>query len=443
MVTNTKRTTPVETLEARFFSALQPLADVHRWVIAHSGGLDSQVLLHLAAARLPPDRLALLHVNHQLQRQAGQWQTFSADQAAALGIPAYSTAVTPATDSEQAAREARYRAFADFLQPGDCLLLAQHADDQAETLLFRLLRGAGLAGLSAMPAERRLGRGRLLRPLLAVTRAELEAYAAAHRLSWVDDPSNLDSRYDRNFLRHQVLPLLKQRWPGLVPRWVETARLLGRTRAVLNGYLDRELAQLQGPWGQLWLEALPQADAPRREALLRRWLERQAGLQLNSAQLQRLEGELIAARRDAQPRLRLGGVELRRYRGGLYVVLLQDEAKAVATLERIEPGRMALGDGVLQVTPTGPGRGSLAQVRLIRRQGGERCRPHGRGGSCTVKKLLQEQGVPPWLRTAYPLLVKGDEVVAVPGICVCDPWWEASGRYFTLDWRSCALSERG
>ncbi|WP_051560308.1 tRNA lysidine(34) synthetase TilS [Marinobacterium jannaschii] len=428
---------------ARFAAALAPETKIRRWVIAHSGGLDSQVLLHLAAQLLPADRLLVLHINHQLQVDAGQWQAFSDSQARLLGLSFRCIRVCPESNSEQAARNARYGAFEALLQSGDCLLLGQHADDQAETLLYRLLRGAGLHGLGAMPVRRQLGRGVLLRPLLDCSRQQLESWAQAQHLDWVDDPSNQQNDYDRNYLRHEIIPRLKQRWPGLAQQWGETATRLQHSDQLLNRYLDAELESLTGSFDELRLEAIGAFDEIRRSHLLRRWVQIRAGLLLNAEQLQQIAATVIAAREDAQPLFQLPGWRLRRFRNGLYLVPAETGLEVAETLPELEPGELPLADGILSIERGDSGLKTLDGVRLVRRKGGERCRPCGRGGSCSVKKLMQEHHVPPWLRQRWPLLMAGDEVVAVPGITVCENWQGEKGRSFVLSWRAFALSERG
>lgn len=422
-----------------FRDLLQRSHDVRRWVIAHSGGLDSQVLLHLAAQHLPTDQILVLHINHHLQPQASAWAAFSATQAQQLGLRHKTIDVSPEDASEEKARAARYAAFTSVVQSGDCLLQAHHCDDQAETLLYRLLRGSGLRGLGAMPQQRTLSVGVLCRPLLSVPRAELEAYARAHGLEWINDPSNLDEGYDRNYLRHTVMPLLNARWPGVARRWQNTALQLRDTQQVLDEYLDQDLTRLCGPLGELRLSQMEGLAVGRRDLLLLRWLQR-AGVTVGRRQLDEIVATVIQARTDAQPQLKLGGWWLRRYRDGLY--LTPDQLSAREGLAQLALGAYRLSDGVLSVSWSETGLASLDGVSMVRRQGGERCRPAGRGGSCTVKQCLQEAGIPVWLRTDWPLLVADDEVVAVAGVCICEGWQGKNGGY-ALSWRSFALSEQG
>lgn len=421
-----------------FKSQLQQMPEPKRWLIGHSGGLDSQVLLHLASCILPKERLLVVHVNHHLQADAMCWADFSAQQASRFDLPHVILDTYPATPSEDSARSARYSAFESEMQAGDCLLLGHHGDDQVETMLFRFLRGTGLKGLSGMPVQRVLGTGMLCRPLLGYLRADLERYAREHLLDWIDDPSNSHTIYDRNFLRLNILPVLEGRWPGFKQRWLKTSEQLNASQQVLNEYLDADLVALRGKFGELLLPALSDYSPQRCDHLLRRWIEVYSGILLNAVQLAEIKRSLILARTDAEPQLKVQTLILRRYRGGLYVTPAQ--APVAQALSQITVGHFALGDGVLEVEPTGVGLKTLTDVYLVRRKGGERCRPVGRNGSCTVKKLLQEVGIPSWLKTHWPLLMIDNEVVAVPGICVCEGWQTKSSG-FNVSWRSFALSE--
>ena len=424
-------------IERHFQRLLQQMPEPNRWLIAHSGGLDSQVLLHLAGKYLAPERLLVLHVNHHLQSSAERWAEFSAQQASRYALPHQILNVYPDTPSEEAARRERYAAFESQMQAGDCLLLGHHGDDQAETMLFRLLRGAGLKGLSGMPVHRTLGTGRLFRPLLGCLRSDLERYAAEQHLVWVDDPSNEQAVYDRNFLRLDVFPLLEGRWPGFKQRWLKTSEQLTASQQLLNEYLDADLSSHVGAFGELSLSALCDCSAQRQDHLLRRWLERQVGVMLNTTQLDEIKRTLISSRADAEPQLKVEKIVIRRYRSALY--LTSAEALVPHELDQLSVGEFPLGDGVLQVSSADVGLSTLENVRLVRRKGGERCRPLGRNGSCTVKKLLQEAGIPPWLKVYWPLLMVGEAVVAIPGTCLCEGWQTKSGR-FNATWCSLALS---
>ncbi len=228
-------------------------ASPHYWV-AYSGGLDSTVLLRLCAALQqtgPVPRFTALHVHHGLHPQADAWADHCAAECRALGIELTTRRVearpAPGQSHEEAARNARYRAIQDQLGPGDTVLLAQHQDDQAETLLLQLFRGAGLAGLAAMPEHAQLSPGYLLRPLLDIPRSGLSAYAARQGLTWVEDPSNRDPAFDRNFLRHTVLPAIRTHWPGIGRSLARTARHCAEAAELLDARTAELISALRDP----------------------------------------------------------------------------------------------------------------------------------------------------------------------------------------------------
>ncbi len=428
--------------ERKFSKALafhsSSLKNVKRWVIAHSGGLDSQVLLYLASRMLPLPRVLVVHVHHHLQAEADEWAEFSKSQAELNSLPFARLDVFPENSSENAARTARYDAFAHLLEEGDCLLMGHHADDQAETILFRMLRGAGLVGLSGIVPYRVFESGHLLRPLLGCTRELLEKLALDVGLDHINDPSNTDLRYDRNYLRHSVIPLLKQRWPSLVERWQQNAVYIAESNRLLEEYMEGDLEVCLESNGSLNIAQLVRFSERRREALLRYWLFKASGLRINSQQLEVITKSVISAKHDADPCYDLGDQQLRRFQQCLYIVPKFKGGEVVSF--PVKPGDLDLGDGVLSVEHAESGLSSFQGVEVRRRQGGERCRPHGKKHSVAVKKLLQEAAIPSWQKVDWPLLFHGDELVAVPGICFCEGWYsEKSG--FSVLWCPFSLSD--
>lgn len=425
-----------DTLIAVFLESMQVYPG-KRWVIALSGGLDSIVMLHLAASQLPSNKLQILHINHHLQASAGAWSDFCRKQAESLALPFTQIDVYPANSSEAAARDARYSAFSRFLEAGDVLLLAHHADDQAETVLFRLLRGSGLNGLSGMPRSRMLGRNKIVRPLLSVPRLELEGWARTQQLSWIEDPSNQSSLYDRNFLRLKVLPALKKRWPEVVERLSATSQLLRDERQMLDQYLDQELCELSLDKYTLKGDLLASFEPFKRQSMIRRWVYTLQGDTLNEAQLAQLDKDFFHSALDKNPQFALKSAFLRRYKGNLY---LCSDQKAERTLESLllSEGRFDLEGGVLEIKSSQAGAGrlrTLDKVLCVKRLQGASCRPVGRGRK-TLKKLFQEASIPPWQRKNWPICMVGEEVVAIPGICICEGWSVASSEKqgFSLSW---------
>jgi tRNA(Ile)-lysidine synthase len=434
-------------LTIRLRQAMQPWRTAPAWRIAFSGGLDSSVLLHLLAdwaqyEELPP--LSAIHVHHGLQPAADAWPEHCAKLCARLNIPLdiVRVQVAPGASLEQAARRARYAAFAERLGPGEILLGAQHRDDQAETLLFRLLRGAGVRGLAAMPVSRSLGRGTLLRPLLGCSRAELHAYAQSHGLAWVEDPSNVDERFSRNFLRRQVMPLLAERWPQVTASLARSAGYLGEAQQLLEELAEMDLLAARGlcalPWlrlPSLDLSAVAALSDARQRNLLRHWL----------APLSRMPDsdhwagwyDLRDAAVDATPIWKLADGELHRADGRLWWL----------SGEWLRPPQpLDLPCGVLDEPAELPGNGHVhlqgelpqGHWHLRYRVGGESLQVPGRGRR-DLKRMLNEMRVPPFVRSRLPLLFDGDELMAVANLTQA-PGMAASG--VRLHW-SPPIGDRG
>jgi tRNA(Ile)-lysidine synthase len=414
---------PMSDLAARLVRDLAPWGNATTWHIAFSGGLDSTVLLHLLATltkHTTVPALNAIHVHHGLQSAADAWPQYCQSVCDALGVPlqVFQVQVQPGASLERAAREARYAAFSQVIRPNDVLLTAQHRDDQAETLLFRLLRGAGVKGLSGMPRQRALGQGQLLRPLLDVTRAELEAYALDQRLSWIEDPSNDDRRFSRNYLRHQVLPVMAQRWPQALASMARSAAHLNEAQGLLDdlAQLDLTQARVAGQFDWMGVPSLELAcltslsDARQRNAMSH-WL----------APLTRLPDsdhwsgwiDLRDATGDARPVWRLADGELHRSAGRVWWlsgVWLRSPSAVGPWTDPSKP--LALADnGVLTFTgqaPDGP-----LQIRY--REGGERLHLPERGHR-DLKRLLNERGVPGFVRGRLPLLYQGEQLLAVANL---------------------------
>lgn len=420
-------------LDLRLRHALQPWRTAPAWRIAFSGGLDSSVLLHLLAdwaryEQLPP--LSAIHVHHGLQSAADTWPEHCAQVCARLGIALdiVRVQVAPGASLEQAARNARYQAFTTRLGPGEVLLSAQHRDDQAETLLFRLLRGAGVRGLAAMPASRSLGQGHLIRPLLDCSRAELQAYAQSHGLAWIEDPSNADERFSRNFLRRQVMPLLVERWPQASSSMVRSAGHLSEAQQLLDELAEIDLAAAHGGSAFTWL-SLPSLYLPavtalseaRQRNLLRHWLAPYT--RMPDSDHWAGWGDLRDAAADAAPIWKLADGELHRADGRLW--WLSGE-----WLQPLAPLDLSFGSFSEPVELPGNGcvhlQGELPPGRwhLRYRLGGESLQVPGRGRR-DLKRLLNEMCVPAFVRPRLPLLFDGDELMAVanltrsPGIEAC------------------------
>lgn len=422
-------------------SLLTEHPQVRGLVVAYSGGVDSHVLLHLLATHrdlLGGRTLVAVYVDHGLHAQSGDWGRYCEGVCHALGVDFELLRVNARPEAgespEAAARRARYAVFEDRLQADEALLTAHQQDDQAETLLLQLLRGAGPRGLAAMPASAPLGKGRLLRPFLSRERADIMAYASARALVWIEDASNVDRRFDRNYLRHEILPLLRTRWPAVTRTLSRSARLCAESAQLLNELADADLGRAVAGENYLSIPVLREFGRSRLRNALRRWLKR-LGLPVPSeAQLDRVLTDALDAASDREPCIRWPGAEIRRYRERLYArvpPLPHDPARIVPWPAGQQDLTIA-GIGYLRLRPSRKGEegiplrlqpavlsGKPLSVRF--RHGGERLRLAGHAGSRSLKKLLQEAGVPPWERDRLPLLYAGEELAAVAG------FWAASG----------------
>jgi len=415
---------------------LQSLPPAGRYLVAYSGGLDSHVLLH-ALSRLGI-KLTALHVHHGLSPNAELWAEHCLAQSAALGVPCTVLRVQVAqgegSGREAAARSARYAALEQVLEEGEMLLTAHHRDDQAETLLLMLLRGAGVAGLAAMPPLRRFAAGWLARPLLDLPRDALLHYAQMHGLSWVDDESNFDTSLDRNYLRHELLPGLRRRWPAAGRALARSAAHLAEAKELLEELAVTDLNQTGGGRpGTLSVAALHGLSPPRRRNLLRHWL-RGLGLPLpDAAHLHRIEQEVLPARPDAEPEVGWPGAEVRRYRDDLHAMPpLMPLPAMELSWDTAQPLPLPDGRVLIAAAVTGTGlsaaRCAGAGITVRFRVGGECCAPAGRGGQRhELKKLFQEAGVPPWERKRVPLLFVDGVLAQVVGYWICEPYAAVPG----------------
>ena len=394
--------------------------------VAFSGGPDSSVLLH-ALAQLPMARargLRALHVDHGLHPDSMLWADHCRSFCAALDLPCDVRRVRVETGKgnglEAAARHARYAAFAAELRVGEYLLLGHHRDDQAETVLLKLLRGAGPGGLGGMRALRACGQGQLWRPLLTLSRAQLRDYLETHQLDCLEDPSNADTKLSRNHLRHEILPRLMQHWPHAVDSILHSAAL---SRAAADTLQTQWLAEFDTLHDRA-TDSLDAAgwrslDPALREPLLDHWLHALGLSAPTTAQRQQVERQ-CGARAGQLPCIRWPGVELYIWNGRLWA--LSPRLEITPDWEahwRGEP--LTLPDGGLLALTDANAR--LAEPLVVRfRRGGEHIKPASDAHTRELRDLFQKQRVPPWQRNVCPLLYAGDELVAV-----ADRWISARG----------------
>ncbi|MCL4108950.1 UNVERIFIED_CONTAM: hypothetical protein GTU68_008145 [Idotea baltica] len=411
--------------------------DAPRWWVAFSGGPDSTVLLHLiqqwcVANPLLAPPLNAIHVDHGLQAQSVDWRAHCEELCQRWGIPlqvGLAAVVPTGLGLEAAARKARYGAFEAHLGAGEVLFMGHHLDDQVETYFLRLLRGSGMQGLSAMPANRGLGEGELCRPLLDIERQQLQAYAGAHQLVSIQDPSNDDIDIDRNYLRKEVLPLLDQRWSAYRQTVARAAEHAASSVALADEYLPiakTRYSNLGDPG--LSVQSLQLGRPHTAMLILRRWL-RAGGYEMpDQSLLIEFLRQLREGGGNASPRMECADYALERYQSVVYVLpqfamqnALSFDSSSVCTSVSQTTEIDAVGK--LSFTESTDGVGlRLDQHDMLElrwRQGGERCRPVGKPYQQRLKKLFQEHSVPPWWRERVPLLYLDGELLAVGDLWLC------------------------
>lgn len=419
----------------QLFATFRRVFSTQRALLAGlSGGLDSTVLLHALRrwqiTERPDLRLRAVYIHHGLNPLADSWAAHCRAFCEERSVPFLMcpVQVDPRQKGiEAAAREARYQAFRDIITPDEALVTAQHLDDQSETFFLALKRGSGPAGLSAMAENMNFGGHSLIRPLLSFSRVQLEHYAEINHLTWVEDDSNGDVRYDRNFLRHSVLPHLNTRWPHFAHAVSRSASLCAEQEALLDELLLPELAQLTDSNHGLSVSPLPAMSAVKRNAILRRWLDQCGALMPSQHQLALIWQEVALAKPDAEPRYVVKPRTICRYQGKLFavdkttglsayclqwnmasVLILPDDAGYLCATEAPDPT-----DLFSVVRP--PKADEQVTVRF-----GLQGNHHisGRDRRRSAKKLWQELQIAPWLRDRTPLLWYNDTLIAAPGIFV-------------------------
>ncbi|SCX88089.1 tRNA(Ile)-lysidine synthase [Nitrosospira sp. Nl5] len=435
----------------------EQVARGNRLVVALSGGVDSVVLLDLLAALSAQAQFALsaVHVNHGISANAGKWSKFCRDLCRLKGIPLKIVRLKisrePGVSLEAAARDARYRIFGKL--KGDYVVLAQHLDDQAETLLLQLLRGAGVKGLGAMPVIRDPAPGitdatarrvpRILRPMLDVSRREIEDYARENALPWITDESNDDVSFDRNFLRHEFFPLLETRFPSYRTTFLRASRHMAEASDLLD-----ELAAADSKKcivsGKLQIEGLRELSFPRARNVLRYTLAQQGAILPSTAKLEEILRQLLSARLGSKLHIVFGNAEIRCFRGTIHVRNTNPFPDMEWRLAWHGEKQLVIGDlgGILKFTPR-KGLGINLQkltenpVTIRVRQGGERLRLDSSRPRRSLKNLLREASLPPWERETLPLMFSGEHLVWVAGIGVDCAFQAAAGEPgLMVEWKT-------
>ncbi len=431
-------------MSARLFAALHDaLADrvpAGRLLVGYSGGLDSSVLLHALVAWNQgldqPRKIHAVHVHHGLSPAADDWERHCRQTAHNLDTPLTIARVSAQSNGgpEAGARRARYAAFAELLKAGDLLLLAHQRRDQAETFLLRVLRGAGMRGLAAMPRERPLAAGRLLRPFLHLAPGELHAYAREVGIDWVEDESNQDLALDRNLLRIRVLPVLASRWPASQALLAQAADYAHEANGLLCELGGADLAYLQDGSHALNRRKFLHLSAARRRNALLVWLGR-SGLDRPPAKTLREIDRQVAQAENFSFQLQQGS--LRCHAGRILLLRGLPPQRNLEGTWNPAGGHLDLGYAQLHATPAvGAGLRREREVwHLGSRKGGERLLLGGQHRK--LKEILRERSVPTWTRPLLPLIHAGDKLVAVGDLAISDDWRARAGESgWRLSWQA-------
>ena len=426
-------------------NTLKNLFDIHgdiELVIAYSGGIDSQVLLHVLAQlkqnNFISNEITVCHVNHGLSDNAEQWQKFAMQECANLSVKLVVKSVNVQMQARQSlealARDARYDALKTLRHTKSLVLTGHHSDDQSETFLLALKRGAGLKGLSAMSMVTQLGQHLLVRPLLNTSRQVIEAYAKTHQLNWVEDESNIDTRFDRNFIRHQVMPLLRARWPSINNTINRSASHCLAGQELLDELAEQDLAVCRNSETSLHITALKSLSKARFNNLIRFFMAQHHCLMPSTEQVNQIRQQLQAAD-DKSPQIKVSGQVFRRFKGLLFLTPDYNDVSGWQTLVNFskENTVITLPDNLGQLVFNHiiaiendlsgiclPKEGQQVTVRFS--HDNPKCLPDFRQHSRSLKKVLQELNIPPWQRKRIAFLYYDNELVAAIGHFICQPF---------------------
>ena len=408
-------------------------SEIKTWWLAYSGGVDSQVLLHLLSQLKHTHNMDVraVYIDHGLQQQSRQWQQHCEQSCQSLSIPFQAISVNARAmqgDSpEAAARHARYQALSTLIEKDHCLLTAQHQDDQAETLLLQLFRGAGAAGLSAMPFYTSFSNGWHMRPLLNCNQQQLLDYATQNQLIWVEDPSNQNHNFDRNLLRHEFMPVLKKRWPSIEKTLSIAAQQQAENKCLIDELAAEDFNNINVHDGGLLIDDIEKLNEARCRNVLRYWIKQQGFDIAPRKVMQQIILQIFHSREDAQPDIRWSNAVMHRYKNYLYIMpsVEHDVTQTIAwhASEALTIDSLNIQLLMQATTATGLKEDILQQTLQVRfRQSGERIQPAGRSGHHSLKKLFQEASVPAWKRSKIPLIYLNDELIAVAGYWVADAY---------------------
>ena len=394
-----------------------------------SGGMDSMLLLSVLS-EIIPQRLHVLSVDHQLQTQSTIWSAMVADYCQQLNVPCTVIPVKVSSGNlEAAARQARYKAFEQYLSQDDVLILAHHQQDQAETVMLRLLQGAGVGGLSAMrmiDTRQQFTQDSqyfLWRPLLQTSRQKIEAFIHNQKVPYVDDPMNHDPHYDRVWCRHLLWPVLMERFPAMQDGISRTAQLMQDADDILADVLQQDWQSCVSDQADcLKLTQLNLLSAPRQRQLLSRWMQGSGIYRPAFSMVERLQHEVIAARQDASSILHVGDYYFTRFADHLYRYsslqwqnFIQPLTVQDIVFEQQVLSKIALGQ-VKPVLERSVGLDTVLigkKLTLLPRQGGEKIMLYNRPGHRVLKKLLQDAKIAPWFRHQIQILMYHNTLLGV------------------------------
>jgi tRNA(Ile)-lysidine synthase len=432
-------------LTSTLYKTLKPLFDTHgniELIIAYSGGIDSQVLLH-ALIQLKQNKqicneITVCHVNHGLSENAVSWQNFAKQQCTKLSvnlvIKHVNVQVKTQSSLEALARDARYDALKSLRSKKSIVLTGHHSDDQSETFLLALKRGAGLKGLSAMSEQTQLAQHLLVRPLLSISRNEIEAYADANQLSWVEDESNADTCFDRNFIRQNIMPLMRERWPSINNTINRSASHCLAGQELLDELAEQDLLSCQASAKSLYTQVLKELSPARFNNVIRFFLAQQDYLMPSTEQLKQVREQLQASE-DKTPEIKLGRCVLRRFKEKLFLTPEYkdisdwqreiDLSKGSIVLELPDAlGKLSFTQKLAQTRDLSlvclPAQGQQVSVRFSHNN--PKCLPDFRQHSRSLKKVLQELNIAPWQRKRIAFLYYDNELVAAIGHFICKPF---------------------
>lgn len=397
--------------------------------IALSGGVDSVVLLHILAtlSKEMSFTLSAVHVNHGMSSNATLWSKFCCDLCHSYGISIYIAYLkikkVIGESLEATAREERYRVFNQI--QANYVVLAQHIDDQAETLLLQLFRGAGIKGLSGMPIVRKqppISVPQILRPLLEISRNKIETYGRLNKLNWINDESNDSVIFNRNYLRHEILPLVKKRYPNYPKTLLRVSRHFSEASLLLDelAAIDSEHCLVSG---KLQVDRMRILSFPRAKNILRYNLLQQGIIPPSKVKLETILHQILTAEPDSQPHISFGNAEIRCHKGSIYI--LPDKTLLPGSTHYVWNGETHLVlhhfNGAIhftEVTSQGINQKIISTdlITIRARKGGERFMPACNRPRRSLKNLLQEASIPPWERNSLPLMFYGEKLIWVPGI---------------------------